>query len=721
MRPGRRFGPAADGQPAGRPDGPRWSSRCRRIASARRVPAPAPPGSGLVRAGDCDGASAPPPPPDAGRPRRRGQPTGALRSTARRRGPPASRDPIGSRSRSTRIASASTCGRSGSICSGSWSRIATRSTRCRSRRSRRSSPRSSSAWPASRRASRCCRRSCRRAPARRGRRTRAAAVSQAAQAAAAAVSAASVAASAAPPAAPAPAGPGHIDRRRRLAAAPASRPTPRPTARAAPPRRRAGRRADAPRRRATRRSTALSGSRLEVKVERDGQVVGQANAEVNLPNLLATVFTTTRASAAKCRSRSAKDGELYTPTTAAQEQLEALRTSAIGAGSAAGHDGAARLDRRHDAGSDRVGPEVRHRASGRRLARRPAPRRRRATPALGLGFIGLALIGIVPLSARLTRNLVDAQRRRPPHRARATTARACTVRSNDEIGRLAAAFNQMADDVERHQRAAVEQERIRRELELGRQIQHDMLPQAPLLLGLTEIKGVSVPAREVGGDFFNYFQLRDGTHRAARRRRVRQGRRRGAADGQHPGLAAHPARARPGSRVARAGARRRHRAQHARARSTRRCSSASSIRRRARLRYVNAGHNPQYVLRTDGRARAHGVDRACRSACSPAAATPKQRVQLGAGDLLFFYTDGCVEAENASGEMFGIGAPRSRLCAAAAGQGADQVLAQRRSRGRTLPRRRRAVRRRDDDGRQGRLTVTPRRNGSSSRRRGSRR
>ena len=73
----------------------------------------------------------------------------------------------------------------------------------------------------------------------------------------------------------------------------------------------------------------------------------------------------------------------------------------------------------------------------------------------------------------------------------------------------------MAADVEQHQRSAVEQERIRRELELGRQIQHDMLPQAPLRLGLTEIKGVSVPAREVGGDFFNYFALATATSRCS--------------------------------------------------------------------------------------------------------------------------------------------------------------------------------------------------------------
>jgi len=83
------------------------------------------------------------------------------------------------------------------------------------------------------------------------------------------------------------------------------------------------------------------------------------------------------------------------------------------------------------------------------------------------------------------------------------------VNARDEVGELARAFNQMAEDVEQHQRAIASQERLRRELELGRQIQHDMLPHQPLQHGLTEIQGVSVPAREVGGDFFNYFVLPD--------------------------------------------------------------------------------------------------------------------------------------------------------------------------------------------------------------------
>jgi sigma-B regulation protein RsbU (phosphoserine phosphatase) len=51
----------------------------------------------------------------------------------------------------------------------------------------------------------------------------------------------------------------------------------------------------------------------------------------------------------------------------------------------------------------------------------------------------------------------------------------------------------------------------------------------------------------------------------------------------------------------------------------------------------------------------------------------EQRVQLSAGDLLFFYTDGCVEAENAEGEMFGTLRLEDALIAAV-GKSADALL-----------------------------------------------
>jgi sigma-B regulation protein RsbU (phosphoserine phosphatase) len=230
----------------------------------------------------------------------------------------------------------------------------------------------------------------------------------------------------------------------------------------------------------------------------------------------------------------------------------------------------------------------------------------------------------------------------------------------------------MAADVEAHQRAAVEQERLRRELELGRQIQHDMLPQAPLRLGLTEIKGVSVPAREVGGDFFNYFPLADGTVALLV----------GDVSGKGVGAALLMANIQASLRTRLALGQ----DLAALARELDRDVDASTpgpvyatlfvgildpITRL--LRCVNAGHNPQYVLRQGGgleRMQSTGLPIGLLSGHGYS----EQRLQLAAGDLLFFYTDGCVEAEDPASELFGSERLEAALVSAA-GSSADQVLA----------------------------------------------
>ncbi len=50
-----------------------------------------------------------------------------------------------------------------------------------------------------------------------------------------------------------------------------------------------------------------------------------------------------------------------------------------------------------------------------------------------------------------------------------------------------------------------EQERLRRELELAREIQMDLLPESTV--ADFPVKGVNVPALEVSGDFYDFFQL----------------------------------------------------------------------------------------------------------------------------------------------------------------------------------------------------------------------
>jgi serine phosphatase RsbU (regulator of sigma subunit) len=51
----------------------------------------------------------------------------------------------------------------------------------------------------------------------------------------------------------------------------------------------------------------------------------------------------------------------------------------------------------------------------------------------------------------------------------------------------------------------------------------------------------------------------------------------------------------------------------------------------------------------------------------------EREVQLAAGDLVFFYTDGCVEMENEAGDMFGADRLES-LVSQSARANADEVL-----------------------------------------------
>jgi len=398
-----------------------------------------------------------------------------------------------------------------------------------------------------------------------------------------------------------------------------------------------------------KRKAALSGNRLDVSMEQDGKVVQQVNAEINLQNVLQTVFSTTRTDRGEVPFAIAKDGHLYTTTDADKKKIEGL-------GAALTADGPATSTA--TVGDWIVVTTADPSGSGLRFGiARPvgdsmdALRRTAARNAsFGLLFIGLAVAGIVPLSGRLTRNLsalIDGVGRIAQGDFRARVP----VRSHDEIGRLASAFNQMAADVERHQHAAVEQERIRRELELGRQIQHEMLPHAPMRLGLTEVQGVSVPAREVGGDFFNYFEVGDGqiallvgdvsgkgvgaallmaNIQASLRTRLSLGRDLSAiADAIDRDIEANS----PGPVYA--------------------TLFVGILDPAARtLRYVNAGHHPQYVVRREG-----GLERMASTGLPVGLFAGKgyteRHMQLGAGDVIFFYTDGCVEAENAIGDMFG--------------------------------------------------------------------
>ena len=125
-----------------------------------------------------------------------------------------------------------------------------------------------------------------------------------------------------------------------------------------------------------RRKTALSGTRLDVTFERDGKVVRAANAEVDLPNLLATVLTTTRRDRGEIPFAVGKDGRLYTQTEDDKKKVEAIGGNVTKPDEPSGTIRVGGMDRRIDGRSDGIGTAFRHRPSGRRLADGPAPHER---------------------------------------------------------------------------------------------------------------------------------------------------------------------------------------------------------------------------------------------------------------------------------------------------------------------------------------------------------
>ncbi|HEC69919.1 MAG TPA: HAMP domain-containing protein, partial [Candidatus Omnitrophica bacterium] len=86
------------------------------------------------------------------------------------------------------------------------------------------------------------------------------------------------------------------------------------------------------------------------------------------------------------------------------------------------------------------------------------------------------------------------------------------IKTGDEIEELASAFNKMAEDLKNHiehlKRVTAENERIESELKIARNIQASMLPRVfPPFPERREfdIFATMVPAKEVGGDLYDFF------------------------------------------------------------------------------------------------------------------------------------------------------------------------------------------------------------------------
>lgn len=140
---------------------------------------------------------------------------------------------------------------------------------------------------------------------------------------------------------------------------------------------------------------------------------------------------------------------------------------------------------------------------------------------LGMGLIALALIGIVPLSNHLTRDVkrVTEGAERIAHGDLMTRL---PVKTKNELGQLARAFNRMAEDLSIQQQKLLEQERMRKEQELqqrllaveyerksveledARRFQLSMLPKEVPRHEAYDVAVFTRTATEVGGDYYDF-------------------------------------------------------------------------------------------------------------------------------------------------------------------------------------------------------------------------
>ncbi len=83
------------------------------------------------------------------------------------------------------------------------------------------------------------------------------------------------------------------------------------------------------------------------------------------------------------------------------------------------------------------------------------------------------------------------------------------VTTHDQLGELSESFNQMTGSIEDLLRQADEKKRLEEELRIARSIQMSLLPRGRLAIPGLSITALCVPAREVGGDYYDFFPLGD--------------------------------------------------------------------------------------------------------------------------------------------------------------------------------------------------------------------
>jgi sigma-B regulation protein RsbU (phosphoserine phosphatase) len=235
----------------------------------------------------------------------------------------------------------------------------------------------------------------------------------------------------------------------------------------------------------------------------------------------------------------------------------------------------------------------------------------------------------------------------------------------DEIGVLTEALRRMGSSLRQHiqlrAQSLAEQERLEHELQIAASIQQSMLPNpraATDLPASIQISAALLPAKQVGGDLFDYFRIHDGGERkgtvllaigdvsdkgvpaALFMARMSALLRVMGAAGESPDrlLAAINARLAEGNDACMF--------------VTVGCALLDADT--GRIRYASAGHDPPLLRDAQGTVRPLAVENGPAIGIEATADYLLWQGSIAPGDTLVLFTDGITEAEAQDGSLFGV-------------------------------------------------------------------
>lgn len=230
------------------------------------------------------------------------------------------------------------------------------------------------------------------------------------------------------------------------------------------------------------------------------------------------------------------------------------------------------------------------------------------------------------------------------------------VNTGDELEVLAGSFNTMAENLQEHiaelKRTTAEKERLVKELEIAKGIQQSFLPDKEPEIPGVDIAASNIPAKEVGGDFYDFIPIANDQWGLT------------IADVSGKGVPAALFMALSRTLVRASTAGNPNIRDGIEKANDLICQDAKTgmfvtlfyailDSKRKRLKYVNAGHNPPLLLRQPSGGtillKADGIALGVMDGIK----LEEAEVQLEKGDVLTLFTDGVTEAINDKEEQFG--------------------------------------------------------------------